>query len=79
VRLFSSLFIATWSLLYFFIKRINSFQSLPNLVAANASYSPGDMSGLSNTSLNQLMEAETQTVVSTTVAFVNFSEFDLMY
>ena len=54
-----------------YVDIVNSFPFSSTLVAANASYSASDMSGLSTTTTNQLLEANVQTVVSTTVAYVS--------
>lgn len=57
-----------------YINIVNSFPYSSTLVAANASFSASDMSGLSTASANQLLEASMQSVVSTTVAFVSISK-----
>jgi len=52
---------------------VNGFPFSSSLVAANASYSASDLSGLSDKSIDQLLETNTQIVVSTTVAYVSVS------
>ena len=50
---------------------VNSFPFSSTLVAANASYSASDISGLSATSVNMLLKITMETIVPTTIAFVS--------
>lgn len=60
-----------WKVSRDYMDIVNNFPFSSTLVAANASYSASDMSGLSTTTANQLLEANMQTIVSTTVAYVS--------
>ena len=54
-----------------YIDIVDSFPFSSTLVAANASISASDLSGLSATTVDQLLESTMQTIVSTTVGYVS--------
>jgi hypothetical protein len=57
-----------------YINVVEGFPFSSTLVAPNASYSASDMSGLSVNTVDQLLEASSEVIVSTTVAFVGLSQ-----
>jgi hypothetical protein len=56
-----------------YVNVVEGFPFSSTLVAPNASYSASDMSGLSVNTVDQLFEASSEVIVSTTVPFVGLS------